>query len=432
LFAKAGAATLLLAPVLRSRSAHAGQGEPRLLVVSFPNGSPGHPDEVFFPSGSGAGSWSFAGRVTEPLAGFADRMSVVRRLKTNRGQRPKGAHGAGNVAFLTGTSALNHLDSDFHTPTSHSIDHHVAQAAGQSSLYIAMGLNATANSRISWIGDDQPNQEVDEPQAAYDLAFGNWLELCQQGATAVQAHVRKKTFVLDAMAADLATARNSLGLDASEREKLDRYADGLADLEAEIAQLADGDLCGSEGPPEIDLGAETVPGSLSAFRQIVAYALALGTHNAAVLQLFHGYNQQNYGSFVPDVASQGHHSITHDVASGAAGDSRAIVRWHAEQLADLLGLLDDLPGSSGSVLDDIVVLWGTDVPNAFTHDYAEPAPNLVFGSGGGRLVPGLDVDLGERNHVDLLATLCRAVDVDSTHFEQRTGFGSVIEPLLGS
>lgn len=430
IFRAAGAAGILLAPVLGARRARAALRPPCLLAVYYPNGSPGHPLDAFFPVRQGS-SWDFGGRVTEPLAEYADQLTVVRDLRINRGQRPKGSHGGGNVSFLTGCDRLNHLDTDYHTPSSYSIDHHVAELTGTTTLYCAVGIDSNkANFRISWSGDDTHNEPEQSPQAAYEDLFGNWTEVCSQGQESAVAYADRKLAILDTIHADLGQVEGRFGLGASERIKIEQYEDALFGIESELQQLKEEGGCDpAAAPPELDFSDASIPARVGLFQDIIAAGMALGLRRSGVLQLFHGYNTQVYSGWL-SVQSKGHHGLQHEMGTQDQADCRTITRWHCEQLRVLLSKLEAYGDPGASLLDDMVVLFGTDTPNGYTHEYTEPSPMLVFGGGGGRLVRGVDVDANGRNHVDLLATLCRAVDVDSTHFEQRLGFGGVFDQVL--
>jgi len=430
IFRAAGAAAVLLAPVLGARRAAAATRSPCFLAVYYPNGSPGHPLDQFFPARQG-GSWDFGGRVTAPLEAYADQLTVVRDLRINRGNRPKGSHGGGNVSLLTGCDQLNHLDTDYHTPSSYSIDQHVAERTGTSSLYCAVGVNQNqANFRISWSGDDIHNEPEQSPQAAYEDLFAGWEEVCSAGEASAVAYAERKLAILDTIHADLREVEGRFGLGATERKKIEQYEDALSDIETELEQLKlDGGCDPQAVPPELDFSDDSIPARVSLFQDIIAAGLAMGLRRSGVLQLFHGYNNQVYSGWL-DVKNAGHHGMQHDSSSQSRADCRAITRWHCEQLGSLLGKLEAYGEPGSTLLDDTVLLFGSDTPNGYSHSYSEPAPMLVFGGGGGRLKRNMDVDAGGRNHVDLLATLCRAADVDSAHFEQRAGFGGVFDEIL--
>jgi hypothetical protein len=103
--------------------------------------------------------------------------------------------------------------------------------------------------------------------------------------------------------------------------------------------------------------------------------------------------------------------------------------WHAEQLAYLLGRLRDTVEGDGTLLDNTVVLWVSDVAVGNTHSHVN-MPFLLAGGGGGTLRTGRYVQFPGRAHNDLLLTLLRAMDVDDATFGRPDMSPSVIGSLL--
>jgi hypothetical protein len=116
-------------------------------------------------------------------------------------------------------------------------------------------------------------------------------------------------------------------------------------------------------------------------------------------------------------ASAGHHTLSHEGTSDTDAKNQliGIDNWYAKQLAYLADKLDSLPEGEGSVLDNTVVLWTSEVAVGNTHSFLS-LPLVLVGSAGGALRTGQHFDAGGRSHNDLLVTLMNAVGATATSF----------------
>jgi hypothetical protein len=103
--------------------------------------------------------------------------------------------------------------------------------------------------------------------------------------------------------------------------------------------------------------------------------------------------------------------------------------WHAEMFAHLLGRLRDLQEGDGTMLDNTVVLWVTDVAVGNTHDLTN-MPFVLAGGGGGTLRTGRYVRFNGTPHNDLLFTLLQVMDVNDPSFGREDMTPSVLSTLL--
>lgn len=424
-------------PLLRARAAAA--ESPKLVAVFFPNGPSGNVDEVFYPGKSSAG-WSWAGKFTEPLQEFSSRATVVRRLALNRGEHNfnQGYHGAGIVSWLTGTDEMNYANgTDHHSAQIPSLDQHIARQTSTKVFYTAVGRGKIRVASVSYAGNDLPATPEQDPEKAYAQVFGGGLSAGACDAQSLEASrrtARRDLLVLDRIHKDLASARRVYGLSADERAKLGAYEDLMASVEARLRKTESQTACEKREIPSFSFaGKHLVPQAIRLHCDVMALALALTDTRAGVLQLFHDSNDQDHSGWLP-VPAKGHHKLQHE-GPNAEQNCRLITRWFAEQLAYLLRKMDGLKVGQGTLLDQSIVLWGTDNPkgigktaaHAFTFDYGQ----LVFGGGAGRLRPGRDIDLGRRvNHVNVLGTIARAMGVDTSFYEKRKGWQGFVTDML--
>jgi hypothetical protein len=126
--------------------------------------------------------------------------------------------------------------------------------------------------------------------------------------------------------------------------------------------------------------------------------------------------------------SGSHHVISHDNSAGAAYD--AIATWYAQQFAYFLNKLDSYKEGAGTLLDNCVVLWTSEIGDGITHDLST-LPCLLAGSAGGRIRAGRFIDFtsNRRDNNQMLISLAHAMGAeDLTTFGDPSG---AMGPLPG-
>ena len=115
--------------------------------------------------------------------------------------------------------------------------------------------------------------------------------------------------------------------------------------------------------------------------------------------------------------SETHHELSHSSLGDADKQQQLIDigRWHAEQLAYLLGQARRRPGGHGTLLDNTLVLWCTDIAQGQSHARRD-MPYVIAGGAGGALRTGRYLRYAGDPHNNLLVALCNAMGVDVTTF----------------
>jgi len=145
------------------------------------------------------------------------------------------------------------------------------------------------------------------------------------------------------------------------------------------------------------------------FDMIAAAYQANMTRVASLMMAAEVSNQPYPHLNVPDAF----HPLSHHAENRANIDKLAIIqRWHSEMFARFLGKLADMPdGDAGSVLDNSVFLYGSNMSNSNNHDHG-PLPTLIVGTNGGRIRGNNHVRLpANSKHANVLYTLMDRVNV---------------------
>jgi hypothetical protein len=113
-----------------------------------------------------------------------------------------------------------------------------------------------------------------------------------------------------------------------------------------------------------------------------------------------------------------HHDLSHrgDNDADAIDKLTRINRWYAEQLAYLIGRLQQIPEGDGTMLDNTLILWCNELAKGNVHGRTD-APYVLAGKAGGALQTGrfLRFD-GNVPHNNLLLSLIHALGQADTSF----------------
>jgi hypothetical protein len=196
--------------------------------------------------------------------------------------------------------------------------------------------------------------------------------------------------ILDHVRDDAQQLRDRLGL--SDRRKIDEYLASIREIELRIAR--------TEAPqssrPQPGLARPGgTPGDLREHIQLMLDLMALAFQaDVTRISTFVFANEASNRSYrflnVPD----GHHDLSHH-----GGDSKkhekikVINRFHVEQFAYLLGKLKSMREGDGSLLDHVMIVYGSGIGDGDRHNH-DDLPILLAGRGDGTIKPGRHVNYG--------------------------------------
>ncbi len=388
----------------------------RLVLFYHPNGSV--PDYFWPTPGANESDFELSNILT-PFAPYQDRLLIAKGIHCSVGQDPMnngGPHQRGMGALFTGQLLLegefkDGCGSSAGWANGPSIDQVVAKKLGQNTAFSSLELGVRANmqdvqGRISYIESGSPLPNINDPLALYDRLFYRSAPLDPADPSS------RSMAILDTVKDQTRSLMQRVGQE--DRQTMERHLSLVEDLERRLATSAG--LCpGADAPESMVADSEdTMPAVSRAQLDLLAHALSCDLTRVASVQYSTGFNQIRYPWL--DEEGEGHtlsHSGNSNTAAWEAFAGR--VRWHAEEIAYFMNRLAEIPEGEGSVLDNTVILWGTEVAQGNSHSLQD-IPYVLLGNAQGAINSGRYLNYGGESSCDYLRALLAALGADSPEF----------------
>ncbi|MCH8175142.1 MAG: DUF1552 domain-containing protein [Proteobacteria bacterium] len=372
-------------PALSSASAQAAQPVKRLGVVYVPNGMA---MKSWTPATEGA-DFEIT-RILQPLAAYRDRMLVLTGLDGPRSNA--GVHASASTRFLTGAIPAR-VESNLQAAVS--IDQLVARQLGREtqlgSLELALdkndvfgscdiGFSCQYTSTIAWRDANTPLPMETNPRLVFERLFG---DIGTTDPAVRLRRIRKDQSLLDAVSDRVSELNRSVG--AGDRARLDQYLDAVRDVERRI-QMAEAQS--NRELPEVEQPSG-IPDSYEEHAKLMfdMQVLAYQTDLTRVITFMLGreLSGRTYAEIgVPD----SHHPTSHHRDDPVLYEKvTKINEFHTSLLAYYLDKLDATPDADGSLLDNMLLLYGAGMSDSNRHSNTG-LPLVLFGGGAGTLKGG--------------------------------------------
>ena len=340
----------------------------------------------------------------EPLAPFRDRLLVLSGLCSEEGiARPgegAGDHARAAGAYLTGVHPKKTEGHDIRAGIS--MDQIAARVLGRQTQLASLELSLDSKRRagscdpgyscayantLCWSSPTTPLPMETDPRVVFERLFGT------SGTTdpaAWLASRQEDRSLLDMVTDKVARLRRELG--PRDRLKLNEYLEAIRDAERRIQkaeQQTRWDLPEVEQPTGTPATFEE-HARLMFDLQVLAYQADL----TRVITFMVGHETSNraYPEIgVPDP----HHSLSHH-----GGNAELIARllridtYNTTMFAYYLNKLAATPDGDGSLLDHVMVMYGSGLSDGNRHNHHN-LPTLVAGGGAGRLEGGRHVRVAQ-------------------------------------
>ncbi len=372
-------------PALSSAHAQVAERTRRLGVVYVPNGMA---MKAWTPAGEG-NNFEIT-RILQPMADYRDRMLVISGL--NGPQSNAGVHASASTRFLTGAIPAR-TESDLQASVS--IDQLVAQRYGNEtqlgSLELALdqndvfgscdiGFSCQYTSTISWRDQFTPLPMETNPRLVFERLFG---DIGTTDPTVRLQRIKKDQSLLDSISERVSELNRSVG--AGDRAKLDQYLDSVRDVERRI-QMAEAQS--NRELPELTQPSG-IPGTYEEHAKLMfdLQVLAYQTDLTRVITFMLG-RELSGRTFAEIGVPDSHHPTSHHRDDPVLYEKvTKINEFHTSLFAYYLDKLDATPDGDGTLLDNILLLYGAGMSDSNQHSN-RGLPLVLFGGGAGAIKGG--------------------------------------------
>jgi hypothetical protein len=349
---------------------------------------------VFMPMGCDQSRWTPKSEDTldqlspilESLKPVKDKLNVFTNMEL-RSAYP-GSHATSNSSFLSAAKAKVTESTDYYLGTT--ADQVAAKQIGQQtqlpSLELAMDLLQTVGqcdngyacvyqNNLSWSSPTTPLPAEAHPRLVFENLFG-------EGGTPQERRsaLRKRASLLDSITEEM--KRLQRGLDAGDRAKVSEYLDSIREVERRIEQ-AEADT--KDKPlPDLDrpLG---VPAAYADHARLM-FDLQLLAYQGDITRVttFQIARETSNRSYPEIGVSDPHHPLSHHGDNPVKIARMAKINtFHVSLFAEYLEKLQNTKEGNGSLLDNVLLMYGSGIGNPNVHDHTNLPIIVVGGAGGG-------------------------------------------------
>src|SRR5947199_2200831 len=345
--------------------------------------------------------------ILEPLAPFRNQMLVLSGIKASWNYIHAGACGS----FLTGTArgGRNEIEIIADVSIDQLLARHFASETQVASLELSMDAPANAGActgilscaythTLSWRSPTQPLPMEWNPRAVFERLFGD------SGSTdrsAREARLRQHKSILDSVTEKLASLKKDLG--PQDQVKVDEYTEAIRDVERRIQR--------AEEQRELELPTIEQPqGAPPVFEDHLALMLdlqllAFQSDLTRVISFMIG-KEQSARPYPQIGVPEAHHPLSHhDNVPDLIAHMSKINRYHVELFSKYLAKLRGTTDGDGSLLDHMMILYGSGISTSQQHAGVN-LPLMLVGGGAGTLKGGRHLLYKDRpSNANLLVSL---------------------------
>jgi len=355
--------------------------------------------------------------IVKPLEPFRSRLSIVSRLH-HRAADSSAVHSLSPTTWLSGVRPKPTQGMDAYAGVT--ADQIAAEAIGQDTMLPSMELatedhsgllgacdrdyGCTYMNTLSWRTPTTPMPMEINPRKVFERLFGT-------GGSVESRIARQKEnrSILDAVTQQTASIQKTLG--ARDRQTLDNYLESVREIERRLSRAeeqiaANADLVIPQAPPGIPFSYEE---HVRMMFDLLALSYQADITRVSTFMLAREVSNRTYTQVG---VTEGHHAVSHHQNRAEKLEMNArIQNYHVGLFAEYLAKLDAIPDGEGSLLDNMVLLYGSNMSNSNAHDHY-PLPNIVAGGGRGRLKGNQHIMAPDHAPMtNLLVTLLDKVDV---------------------
>jgi len=401
-----------MVPALTAQSKTVANAAPRLSFVYLPHGAI---MDKWTPKKEGTG-FEFT-PILDSLKPFRDQINIISGL-AHASADTSAVHSLSPTTWLSGVRPKATQGTDALAGVT--ADQVAAQKIGQDTLLPSLELGTEDRSgmigscdrdygciymnAMSWRTPTMPLPIEINPRRAFERMF--------------VVRTQEDTSILDAIKAQVSDLRRDMGV--KDRSTVNDYLDSVREVERRIQKAGTDSAPADPGQPPSPAG---IPGSyeehVKMMYDLLVLAYRANITRVSTYMLAREVSNRTYPQLgVPD----GHHEISHHQNLPEAIKKNIKIQiYHVGLFAQFLEKMRSTPDGDGSLLDNSIVLFGSNMSNSNLHDHF-PLPNLLVGKGAGRLKGGRHIRYPDRTPMtNLLLTLLDKAGVPMDVLGDSTG-----------
>jgi hypothetical protein len=243
-----------------------------------------------------------------------------------------------------------------------------------------LGYSCAYSSTLSWLTPTLPLMAENNPRVLFERMFG--------ASDSTDPHVRAARLQQDRSLLDSVSDRvNQLQrrLGASDNRKMNDYLASLRDVERRIQKAEEQS---SKELPDVPQPAG-IPDSFDEQVRLLFDLQLLAFQSDLTRVTTFMYGREQTGRPYPQIGvPEPHHPLTHHQQDPVKMEKcTRIQRHHVGLFAEYLEKLRKTPDGDGSLLDHVILLFGSGISNSDRHTHG-PLPTVLVGGGGGTLKGG--------------------------------------------
>ena len=405
-----------MVPALSALAKTAANPVRRLGVVYVPNGMA---MEYWTPAAEGL-PFEFT-PILQSLAPFRDQLLVLSGLTSAWDQTHPGA----TTGFLTAAAGKR---GEVAVRAGTSMDQLVAKQLSQETQLASLELSLDGRSNagqctagyscaytntISWRTPTTPLTPENNPRAVFERLFG---DSASTDAASRRARSQQHRSILDQVTQKVAALKRAVG--PQDSAKIDEYLEGIHDIERRLQKFDEQgvDLPAMKPP-------EGIPATFEEHSKMMydLQLLAYQTDLTRVVTFLVG-REESGRTYNQIGVSEAHHPLSHHM-----NDPERILRMskvntlHVKLFADYVKKLQSTPDGDGSLLDHVMILYGSGLSDSNRHLNTN-LPLLLVGGGSGGLKGGRHLRYSDGTPMaNLLVTMMDKLGIPEEHIGNSTG-----------
>ncbi|MFP6597082.1 MAG: DUF1552 domain-containing protein, partial [Candidatus Hydrogenedentota bacterium] len=278
-----------------------------------------------------------------------------------------------------------------------------------------VGFSCAYINTVSWITPTTPLPVENNPRALFERLFGD-TDTTDAGAR--RRRMRKDRSILDSVSGEVSSLQRKLG--STDRSKLTEYLESVRDIERRIQKAEEQ---GDRELPVVDRPTGAIPDSFADHVKLMMdlQVLAYQTDMTRVITFMMSKDITN--RTYPEIGVRDpHHPLSHHQNKPESLEKLAKINvYHLEMLAYYLDRLKSTPDGDGSLLDHMILMYGSGMGDSDRHA-PKDLPILLAGGGTGQIKGGRHIRVPEGTPLtNLYLTMLNKLGVPAQSIGDSTG-----------